>query len=149
MPRNLVEVRAGKRGVGYQGVVARRSEWPGPPHPRRAGAARLPMDLGVATPHWSREDGQLPSPPGLFANTPRSVADRAGPHAWPPLLADDVRKKRPPRGSGRESSAPSVPDTSPPSNCPREKLQRILSGWSHNSAAKCPSCPVILPRVPV
>lgn len=61
-----------------------------------------------------------------------------------------VRKKRLARGSGRESSALSVPDTSlRPVTALGRSCNGSSRGWSHNSAAKCPSCPVIFPRAPV
>lgn len=141
MPRNLVASdRAGKRGgVGYQGVVARRSAWPGPPHPRREGTGRLPTDLGEETPHWSREDGQLPSLPGLFVTLPG--ASRAG-----PVHAQGLPCSRTPREEEAASSRVwegklrtlCPRHKSPPSNGPREKLQRILSRLVAQLCSKVP-----------
>lgn len=143
MPRNLVEPdRAGKRGVGYQGVMAQRSAWPGPAPTQGPGGGDAALELGKWTTAVT---------PGSFC---KHSQERRGPGRSKckafPALVPEMSKKRPPPGSGRESSTPSDPSTSlRPGTAPGRSCSRSSQGWPHNSAAKCPSCPVIFPRTPV
>ena len=151
MPRNLVlPHRAGKRGgVGCQGVVARRSAWPGSPHPRREDAKRLPTELGLAAPHGP--GGRTTAvTPGTFCKHSQECGGTCGSTSEAsPAHRPDVTEKRPPRGSRREGSAPCVPATSlrPVTALGRSSYGSCLAACTALQRS-APSCPVIFPRAP-
>lgn len=128
---------------GVRRVVAIGVAWAAPPQKTGRGPGRWAPNSGPGRWHGSREDGLLPSPPGLFANAhslwgfagqasrrmrPQPLADRGDEEAATSRVWEGKLCTLPPRHK------------SAPSNCPWEKLLQILS-WlvAQLLAAKCPS----------
>lgn len=124
-----------KRGVGVR-RVAIAVAWAAPPQKTGRGTGRWAPTSGPGRWHGSREDGLLPSPRALLQTLTPFGASQARPaNAWGlSPRRTEAMKKRPPRGSGRESPAPSRPDTSlRPVTALGRSCYRSFPGWSHNS----------------